>query len=76
MMGLPLIGTRFLVGVLGIMMYLVGTIASVSFELYVSCGGPQQQHALTFCDWCPLRVYSLSPSVIGIRYGYTRSPLL
>eukprot|EP00976_Prorocentrum_cordatum_P068292 1179077-Prorocentrum_minimum.AAC.1 len=27
-------------------------------------------YALPFCDWCPLRVYSLSPSVIGDRCGY------
>eukprot|EP00959_Pyramimonas_sp_CCMP1952_P201678 4217537-Pyramimonas_sp.AAC.2 len=32
--------------------------------------------SLPFCDWCPLRVYALSPSVIGARYGYMLSPLL
>eukprot|EP00976_Prorocentrum_cordatum_P076752 1182427-Prorocentrum_minimum.AAC.1 len=26
------------------------------------------------CDWCPLRVYSLSPCAIGARYGYIPSP--
>eukprot|EP00976_Prorocentrum_cordatum_P073151 1180980-Prorocentrum_minimum.AAC.2 len=31
---------------------------------------------LPFCDWCPLRVCSLSPSAIGARYGYVLSPLL
>eukprot|EP00976_Prorocentrum_cordatum_P075989 1182119-Prorocentrum_minimum.AAC.1 len=28
-----------------------------------------------FHDWCPLRVYSYYPSVIGARYGYFLSPL-
>eukprot|EP00976_Prorocentrum_cordatum_P000675 13259-Prorocentrum_minimum.AAC.1 len=27
---------------------------------------------IPFCDWCPLRVDSISPSVIGARYGYIR----
>eukprot|EP00959_Pyramimonas_sp_CCMP1952_P223929 4682266-Pyramimonas_sp.AAC.1 len=27
-----------------------------------------------FCDWCPLRGCSLSPSGIGARYGYTLFP--
>eukprot|EP00976_Prorocentrum_cordatum_P095170 1190077-Prorocentrum_minimum.AAC.1 len=31
--------------------------------------------ALPFRNWCPLRVYSLSSSVIGARYGYILSPL-
>eukprot|EP00976_Prorocentrum_cordatum_P048954 988114-Prorocentrum_minimum.AAC.2 len=31
--------------------------------------------SLLFCDWCPLRVRSLSPSAIGARYGHIRSPL-
>eukprot|EP00976_Prorocentrum_cordatum_P062535 1176754-Prorocentrum_minimum.AAC.5 len=26
--------------------------------------------SLPFCDWCPLQVYSFSPSAIGARYGY------
>eukprot|EP00976_Prorocentrum_cordatum_P092595 1189018-Prorocentrum_minimum.AAC.1 len=26
-----------------------------------------------FCDWCPIRVYSLSPSAIGARYGWSSS---
>eukprot|EP00976_Prorocentrum_cordatum_P101855 1192816-Prorocentrum_minimum.AAC.2 len=30
--------------------------------------------SLPFYDWCPLRVYSLSPSVIGARYGYIPLP--
>eukprot|EP00959_Pyramimonas_sp_CCMP1952_P077436 1618629-Pyramimonas_sp.AAC.1 len=30
---------------------------------------------LPFCDWCPLRVYSLSPSAIGARYGYIHTHL-
>eukprot|EP00959_Pyramimonas_sp_CCMP1952_P366624 7678366-Pyramimonas_sp.AAC.1 len=29
-----------------------------------------------FRDWCPLRVYSLSPSAIGARYGYILCPFL
>eukprot|EP00959_Pyramimonas_sp_CCMP1952_P191107 3996228-Pyramimonas_sp.AAC.1 len=32
--------------------------------------------SLPFCDWCPPRVYSLSLSAIGARYGYILSPLL
>eukprot|EP00976_Prorocentrum_cordatum_P068310 1179085-Prorocentrum_minimum.AAC.1 len=32
--------------------------------------------SLALCEWCPLRVYSLSPSVIGARYEYILSPLL
>ena len=31
--------------------------------------------SLPFRDWCPLRVYSLSPSAIGACYGYTGGPL-
>eukprot|EP00959_Pyramimonas_sp_CCMP1952_P172472 3603490-Pyramimonas_sp.AAC.1 len=31
---------------------------------------------LSCCDWCPLRVYSLSPAAIGARYGYILSLLL
>eukprot|EP00959_Pyramimonas_sp_CCMP1952_P442857 9270682-Pyramimonas_sp.AAC.2 len=29
--------------------------------------------SLPFRDWCPLWVYSLSPSAIGARYGYILS---
>eukprot|EP00959_Pyramimonas_sp_CCMP1952_P130837 2735812-Pyramimonas_sp.AAC.1 len=31
--------------------------------------------SLPFCDWCPLRVFSLSPSAIGACCGYILSPL-
>eukprot|EP00959_Pyramimonas_sp_CCMP1952_P079112 1653742-Pyramimonas_sp.AAC.1 len=32
--------------------------------------------SLPLCDWCLLRVYSLSPCAIGARYGYVLSPLV
>eukprot|EP00959_Pyramimonas_sp_CCMP1952_P267949 5602163-Pyramimonas_sp.AAC.1 len=32
--------------------------------------------SLPSCNWCPLQVYSLSPSAIGARYGYIPSLLL
>eukprot|EP00959_Pyramimonas_sp_CCMP1952_P469062 9494305-Pyramimonas_sp.AAC.2 len=32
--------------------------------------------SLPFCDWCPLWVYSRSPSMIGAHYGSILSPLL
>eukprot|EP00976_Prorocentrum_cordatum_P094828 1189945-Prorocentrum_minimum.AAC.2 len=30
--------------------------------------------SLPFCNWCPQQEFSLSPSAIGARYGYTLSP--
>eukprot|EP00976_Prorocentrum_cordatum_P068222 1179048-Prorocentrum_minimum.AAC.2 len=33
-----------------------------------------RRFSLPLRDWCPLRVYSFSPSVIGARYGYILSP--
>eukprot|EP00976_Prorocentrum_cordatum_P088557 1187360-Prorocentrum_minimum.AAC.2 len=41
-----------------------------------SLANPLFIFSLPFCDWCLLRVYSLSPSAIGACYGYILSPLL